>query len=159
MPFSDPCLLEPGIAVAINDGHFIASLCAPPSPSMVARLGAYVRRHSPQPARFCYYLRVGAGASPPDEATRAKLRELGAQMTPRMAGVSAIIEIPGFVGAAVRSVVTGMGLVFGRAVKVRASSNARDAAAVVAPILREAGLVPLDAASLEASLATLRSLG
>jgi hypothetical protein len=154
----DRRLIAPAIAVATVGGHFVGSVCAPPPPDIAAQLEAFVRRHSPGNGKFAYYLRVGEGASPPDEPTREQLRALGHKLTPRVAAISAVIEIPGFVGAAVRSVITGMSLVFGRTVKIRASSDARDAALAVEPVVREAGLVPLDAETLERTFAALAAL-
>lgn len=158
MPLTDPRVLEPDIAIAMVDGHFVASLCGRPSAAVPVQLEAYVRRHAPEPKRFAYYLRLGEGASPPDERTRELLRALGTRLAPRIAAVSAVIEIPGFVGAAVRGVVTGMSLVLGRSIKIRASSSTREGCAAVEGLLRDAGLGSLDAATLDQALAELRAL-
>lgn len=157
MLLTDPRLLEPNIAIAMVDGHFVASLCGRPTPSVAAQLEAYVRRHAPEPKRFAYYLRLGEGASPPDEQTREQLRALGTRLAPRIAAVSAVVEIPGFLGAAVRGVVTGMSLVLGKSVKIRASGSTREGCAAVEGLLRDAGLTALDAATLDQALAELRA--
>lgn len=157
MPITDSRALEPNIAIAAIDGHFVASICAKPTSAVPAQLEAFVRRQ-PQSQRFAYYLRIGEGASPPDEETRAKLRELGTRLGTRVVAVAAIVEIPGFMGAAVRSVVTGMSLFLGRSVKIRPASNATEGASAIASTIRDAGLTPLDAATLEAALATLRTM-
>lgn len=152
-------LAQRNIAVALVNGHFIGSIYGRPTPEIAATLESFVRSSVSSTARFGYYLRIGEGASPPDDATRERLRELGTKLSSRIVAVSTIIEIPGFLGAAVRGVVTGMSLFLGRTVKIRASSNVHDAVAAVDSTIRDAGLEPLDAATLEAALADLRAMG
>ncbi len=135
--------IAPDAAIAVVNGHLVASLRTRPTPELVGNLEAFAREHVRANQRFGYYLRIGDGASPPDDALRARLRALGAKLLPNIAAISVLVAIPGFSGAAIRGVITGMSLFFGGAIKIRPSANERDAAANVASELRANGLPPL----------------
>lgn len=158
MTLRDVQLLAPRVALAIVDGHVLASVRAAPTAQLIDGLDAYVSRASFVHRRFAYFLRVGEGASPPDEAVRARVRVLARAMQPRLAAVSAIIAIPGLAGAAIRGAITGVALVFGGDLRVRAAAHEEDAALATAPAIIAAGLSPLSGAVLRESFAELQSL-
>lgn len=151
-------VLAPRVALAIVDGHVLASVRATPTVELIDGLDAYLHRGSLVHRRFAYFLRVGEGASPPNEAARARVRSLARAMQPRLAAVSAIIAIPGLAGAAIRGVITGVALMIGGDLRVRAASHEEDAALATAPALIAAGLPALSGDVLRASFVELQSL-
>ena len=158
MSLRDVHVLAPRVALATVDGHVLASVRAAPTVQLIEGLDAYLHRASFAHRRFAYFLRVGEGASAPDEAVRERVRSLARAMQPRLAAVSAIIAIPGVAGAAIRGVITGVALVIGGDLRVRAAAHEEDAALATAPALIAAGLPPLSGAALRASFVELQSL-
>lgn len=158
MTLRDVHILAPHVALAVVDGHVLASVRARPTVALIDALDAYVHRSSFAHRRFAYYLRVGEGASPPDERVRERVRSLARRMQPRLVAVSAIITIPGVAGAAIRGVITGVGLLIGGDLRVRAAADEESAALATAPAIIAAGLPPLSASILRDSFTQLQAL-
>jgi hypothetical protein len=111
-------------------GHVVALVAQQPRNESIVSLGTFVDREvGTRGESFVYYVCMDQGTAPPDEATRAALRALGDRMSGRMLGVAAVIDLPGFTGAALRGAVTSIGLALRRRMRLRAFDLPEPAAA------------------------------
>ena len=145
--------VSPTFLVARVRGHLVARISGPPAPENVAVLRELVRREfGAGAARFGYYLFLSEGVAPPEEATRAALRQFAGELGTRLYSIVVVLETPGFLGAALRGVVTGIALALRNSFRVSVHATIDEAVRWTTDELRkQPAYAPLTADELRAA--------
>lgn len=152
--------LATNIAAGFSGQHSVVFIASKPTVQTVRALAEFAESHLlGRREKFVYYGIWAQGVAVPDEETRLQIRAIGERFRERVVCVSMVIEMPGFGGAALRSLVTGVSILLGNLSLVRAHSDTDGAALWAMEKLKSnPALQPLTAAELRAARDELERL-
>jgi hypothetical protein len=156
-----PALRTPNSAGATLENVVVFFTRAAPAPDVIARLSAQVdvvaRRH-PQGTGYLHVIAPREGASLGDDAAaREGFTGIMRRAEPHGRGAAVVIERDGFLGAALRAMITTIVLAVRPKIPIKVFAAVEEAAAWLATTLANAGAPGPAAAELVAAVRELRT--